>query len=291
MTSTASGHLILGSSNTGKSYLAISLSNSSSYPCYIINGYDDDFNAEKDEHITFQDFESDVESYYNSIMVVDDLVRPSDYEVKILNEILVKHKRHGNITLLVLAHSIERNNLHSIVKHFDFITFTNSHKNTPVVKIYAKKFCSKPYKQTMQAWDDFCGREDLRNHYFRFNVRDIRFEIIDVRGNVMQNNESKLRQDIARFIDPFSAGQLPMVLFDYIMAKVPPNTVTQDDHILTLKNSRGEKREANILDIVKYATDENNEKPPKEEIITTFHALQKICKIPYCFIRNKHFLD
>lgn len=288
MDTTASANLILGSSNSGKTYLATSISNSSSYPTFIINGYEDDFNSEKHEHISFADFENNVEDYYNSIIIVDDVVKPTDYESKMLCEILVKHKRHGNITLLVLSHSIERNNLHAIIKHFDFVTFTNSQKNTPVFKVYAKKFCPKDFNHCMHNWNEFVQKEG-KTHYLRYNHKESKFQIIDSRGNILQNSESKLRKEIARYITPFGQTEKAMVFFDYLIKQLPPNSVTQDDHILTLKNTKGDKIEVNILDLVFWVPRENCEIRPPEEVVTAFRCLQKLYKIPYCFIANKYF--
>ena len=292
MDTSAYANLIIGCSNSGKTYLATSISNSSSYPTFIINGYQDDFptTSEKHEHITFQDFEANVEDYYSSVLIIDDVVKPNDYELKIISEILVKHKRHGNITLLLLAHSIEKNGIHSIIKHFDYITFTNSAKNSPTFKVYAKKFCPKDFDQCMHTWSEFITKEE-KTHYLRFTHKESKFQIIDTRGNILQNTESKLRKEIAHYIQPFGQIDAAMAFYDYIIRQIPPNSVTQDDHILNLKNSRtGEKIDVNILDLVFYVPRKNLEIAPRDEIIVAFRSLQKLYKIPYCFIGNKYFL-
>lgn len=290
MDSTASASLILGSSNSGKTYLATSISNSSSYPTFVINGYEDDFNSERYEHITFQDFENDVENYYNSIIIYDDVVKPTEYECKMLCNILVKHKRHGNITLLVLSHSIERNGLHSVIKHFDHIIFTNSQKNTPVFKTYSRKYCPKDFNLSMRTWSEFVSKE-AKTHYLRYNHKESEFQVIDSRGNMLQSSENQLRKEIVRYITPFGECDLALAFFDYVYRILPPNSVTQDDHILSLINSKsGEKIEVNILDLVYYVPRKNLDIPPKQEIIIAFQSLQKLYKIPFCFIGNKHFL-
>ena len=290
MDSTASASLILGCSNSGKTYLAKSISNSSSYPTFIINGYEDDFSSERHEHITFQDFESDVENFYNSIIVYDDVVKPTDAESKTLCDILVKHKRHGNITLLVLSHSIERNGLHSIIKHFDHIIFTNSQKNTPVFKVYSRKYCPKDVNLSMRTWNEFVSKE-VKTHYLRYNHKESEFQVIDTRGNLVQKSENKLRKEIERYITPFGQCDQAMAFFDYLYRTLPSNSVTQDDHILNLINSKtGERIEVNILDLVFYVPRKNLDIPPRQEIIIAFRSLQKMYKIPFCFIGNKHFL-
>ena len=116
METTARSYLILGSTGTGKTYYARSIAGRSSLPTYVINGKEEDFPSEKFEHITYQDFSEDPEEYSNILLVIDDVVRPSDFEAKVINEILVKHKRHENITVFCLAHALERNNLHSLIQ-------------------------------------------------------------------------------------------------------------------------------------------------------------------------------
>ena len=224
------------------------------------------------------------------ILIVDDVCKPNDFECKMLCEILVKHKRHGNITLLVLAHSIERNNLHAIIKHFDYITFTNSQKNTPVFKVFSKKFCPKDFNQCMHTWNEFIEKQE-KTHYLRYNHKESKFQTIDVRGNVLQSSESRLRKDILHYLAPFGDTTQGLALFDYLITKLPPNSVTEDDHIISLKNAKtSETIHVNILDLVYFVTRKNPDIPPAKEIIIAFRSIQKLYKIPYCFIANKHFL-
>ena len=290
MDSTATASLILGSSNSGKTYLAKSIANSSSYDVNVINGYEDDFPPNVFSHITFEEFESDIESFYNSILIYDDVVKPTEFQLKVLSEILVKHKRHGNINVMVLAHSIERNGLNSIIKHFDKIIFTNSQKNTPVFKVYNRKFCSLDDEKGMRTWTEFITKESKTN-YLVYNHKTSDFEIIDSRGNVVKKKEDQLRKEILRYITPFGECEMAMSFFDYLYRILPANSVTQDDHILNLVNHKsGEKLEVNILDLVYYVPRRDLPIPPKNNIVTAFQCLQKLYKIPYCFIGNKHFL-
>ena len=289
MDSSASASLILGSSNTGKTYLAKSIANLSSLHVNVINAYEDDFDPSVYDHITFEEFESDIESFHNSILIYDDVVKPSEFQLKVLSEILVKHKRHSNIHVFVLAHSIERNGLNAIIKHFDRVIFTNHQKNTPVFKVYNRKFCPAGDQDGLRAWGEFVTKEPKTN-YLVYNHKTSEFEIIDSCGNVVKPREDKLRKDILRYITPFGQIEMAMSFFDYLFRILPANSVTQDDHILNLVNYKSnQKIEVNILDLVYYVPRRDLAIPPKQEIVAAFQSLQKLYKIPYCFIGNKYF--
>ena len=83
---------------------------------------------------------------------------------------------------------------------------------------------------------------------------------------------------------------MAMSFFDYLFRILPANSVTQDDHILNLVNYKSnQKIEVNILDLVYYVPRRDLAIPPKQEIVAAFQSLQKLYKIPYCFIGNKYF--
>ena len=200
MESTAKGYLVLGCSGSGKTFLATSIASTSSLPSFVINGNDEDFSDDRFEHISFNDLVDNIDEYSNSLVIADDVVRPTDNESKILNEILVKHKRHSNITLFCLAHALEKNNLHSLIQHFDFIVFTCDRRNTPVFKVYTKRYCPLSKEECMHIWENFL-KGDATN-YLRFNNKKSKFETVDVKLNVLENSESKLRKEIFRYIEP-----------------------------------------------------------------------------------------
>ena len=159
MASTAYATLVLGTSGSGKSYLAKSMTNLSSLPVYVINGSESDYNTDKFQHINFEEFEEGEEEISNCNLIIDDIVQPNVLECKIIQQMLVKNKRHNNINIYALSHQIERNGLHPFMQHFDFIIFTNSIKNTAVFKVYVKKCCAKDYSECMLRWDDFVQKQ------------------------------------------------------------------------------------------------------------------------------------
>ena len=286
-TNSAISSLLLGASGTGKSYFCKSISKSSSVQVYVINAKENDFPSEHYEHILYSDLEDDFEEYKNSIIIWDDLVRPSDAESKLIYQILVKYKRFYNINFFCIAHSVQRNNLHSLVQHFDNVMFTNSEKNLPVFKIYAKKFCPKDDQESLSRWYDFT--KQAATNYLRYdNVKSI-WETVDSKGNVLSSPESKLRKEIISFIQPFGQVNESMSLYDYLIKVLPANSITESDHILTLKNAQQEEIGVNILDVIYWVPRKNLDRPPPSEIITAFRSLQKLFKIPYCFIGNQYF--
>ena len=291
METTARSYLILGSTGTGKTHYARSIAGKSSLPTYVINGKEEDFHTEKFEHITYEDFAENPDEYSNSLLIVDDVVRPSDYETKIINEILVMHKRHSNITVFCLAHALEKNNLHSLVQLFDFILFTNNNFNTPVFKVYAARYCPKNKEESFHTWQQFLEKD--KTNYLRYNNNLSKFEIVDVKGNVLENSEARLRKQIYSYIEPNNEYiQESMKFFDYLMRVMPTNTITEDDYIIKFKSKLSKDiLEVNIIDIVYFVPRKKIERVPPKNVIAAFRILKRQYSIPNCMIGNKYFDD
>ena len=292
METTAKSYLILGASGTGKTYFTRSIAGNSSLPAFVINGKEADFNTESYEHLTFEEFQEDPEEYSNSLLIIDDIVRPSDFVSKIINEILVKHKRHSNITVFVLAHALERNNLHSLVQHFNYVLFTNNTHNTPVFKVYVNRYCPKDKDECMLTWKHFLEKD--KTNYLRFNNNLSKFEVIDIKGNVLENNEAKLRKQIQGFINVPNNEYVEesMKFFDYVMRVLPKNSITEDDFNIKFYNKKNKHTiEVNIIDLVYYVPRKKLERVPPSNVIEAFRILKMQHSIPNCMIGNKYFDD
>ena len=290
MANTAYATLVLGTSGSGKSYLAKSMTNLSSLPVYIINGSEKDYDTDKFQHITFDEFQESEEDISNCNLIIDDIVKPSDLECKIIQQILVKNKRHKNVNIYALSHQIERNGLHPFMQHFDFIIFTNSVKNTSVFKVYVKKFCPKDYSECMLRWDDFIQKQS-KTTYLRYNNIESQFQLIDVKGSLLLDPQTVLRKEILQYIEPFGEVKKCMAFFDYLVKRLPTGVISPDDLTLTLGNQKGDQLPPIcVLDLCVSVPRTNLERPPPKELIHAFKILQKAYKLPFCFIGNDYFM-
>ena len=109
--------------------------------------------------ITYEEYQDLEDEINNCNLILDDIVKPSEFQCKIIQQMLVKNKRHNNINIFALSHQIERNGLHPLMQHFDYVIFTNSVKNTPVFNVYIKKFCPKDEAECKSRWDDFISKQ------------------------------------------------------------------------------------------------------------------------------------
>ena len=240
MALTATSTLILGQTGSGKSTFAKSVAKASSLPTYVINGQEKDFNPEHGfKHITFDELIQDQEEededereITNCILIIDDIVRPSDIQAKCINKQLVHKKRHDNITTFALSHGIERNNLHSLIKHFDFIMFTHKTTNNPIFKSYAKKYCPMSLKDCLTKWEDFISNEDSKS-YFRFNNSTAQFDVIDVQGNILSNTDNEVRKKVFKYLLSFGEPKIAMALFDYLIDVLPAGYITKNSQSST----------------------------------------------------------
>ena len=291
MTTSATSTLLLGQPGTGKSFYVQSVASASSLPAFVVNGQEKDFNPDNGfTHITFEDLLEDEEDIINCILILDDVVRPSDQHAKTINKQLVHRKRHDNITTFVLAHGIEKNNLHSLIKHFDFVMFTNSITNSTIFKSYAKKYCPKEIEECLIKWNDFVTKQP-KTTYLRFNNIISQFELLDVKGNILTNTDSKLRKKVFTFLNAVGETKQSMALYDYLIDVLPPGVIT-DDLQLNFKSLDTKKSiKINIIDLLHYVTakKENIVFPPRQEIVQVFKSMRELYNIPYVFIGNHYF--
>ena len=223
-------------------------------------------------------------------MIIDDIVRPSENACKIIQQMLVKNKRHNNVNIFALSHQIERNGLHPFMQHFDFIIFTNSIKNTSVFKVYVKKWCPKDYQECMLRWDDFIQKQS-ETTYLRYNNLESQFQLIDVKGTLLLDPQTVLRKEMLQYIEPFGEVKKCMAFFDYLIKRLPAGVISPDDLTLTLGNKKGEQLiPICILDLCVQVPREKLERPPPQELVQAFKLLQKAYKLPFCFIGNDYFM-
>ena len=286
---TPTSTLCLGASGSGKSFYAVSKTKGSSLPKFVVNASSDDYPS---SYINI-DFES-ILDLARCICIVDDIIRPSEAESKILNEALVRIKRHEDVSLIFLSHNIIKNSLHSLIPHFDFITFPHSIKNTSCFLSYAGKYCPLDVDECRRIWNHFL-EEKNRNKYLRYDVSGAKFEITDATGVVMISRQSDLRQKIERFIKPFGFLDESLALIDYLFACLP-GEIIGDDLILRMARSAEESSsrrravmDVNIIDLIWSVSDSMHRRPQDKNLVPTFKALQKLYRIPFLFIKNDHF--
>ena len=234
---------------------------------------------------SFIDYE-DLNDLENAFVIIEDVVRPSDAESKMLNNLLVRTKRHSNVVVHVICHNITKNNIYSLVQHFDYVVITNSAKNTSLVKNYSKHHYPGDPAIVMRTWDSFRASSSM-THYLSFNIPSATFSIVDEKGLEIVNSQDEIRKKIERCMRPFPNQQEALSLFEFLFAALPQGSL-QTDLVLTVQTPSGEVS-LSIIDLIGFVTHSDSPPPPNEELVSVFHVLQKLYKIPYLFIRNSHF--
>jgi hypothetical protein len=269
--------------SAGKTTYSVNVSQLSSFPKYVINSSPDAYPSNF-EHIDYDDL-SDLE---NAFVIVEDLVRPTEAEFKSLQNLLVKRKRHNNLYTHMLAHSILKNNLNSLMPHFDFVVFTNSGKNVQVFKTYASRHCAQDPETSMHVWNHFVS-ESPKTHYLVYDVARGVWSTVDEKGSELDSRETELRKRVLQFVRPFGSMEESMALFDFLIGCLPSGSLDKD-LIIRLRDSDRKKYSVSLLDVIGYCCDKNNRVPPSSDIVEVFKLLQKMYGVPYLFVINKHFL-
>ena len=287
MSNLATSTLVLGTTGSGKSTLVKSITDLSPLDVYVIGGGARDYNPNKYHHLTYEEFEEYEKDINNCNLIFEDIVKPSDVHNRIIYKCLVQNKRHQNINCFFNAHSIEKNNIHSLMPHFDYVIFTNAEKNDTVFNTFVTKFVKKDIAESNSFWKLFRTQE--KTTYLRYNNVNKVFEIIDVKGNILQNPNNKLRNDLERYLSSFGNTKIALSFFDFLLKRFEPNLVSPDDFILVIEADKNKKLEINIIDLVYFVTQKELERAPPKEIVQAYKILQKLYKLPVCFIGNKHF--
>ena len=268
---------------TGKTFFSTTVASISSLPKYVVNGSLADFPESKFTHIDYDDLE-DLE---NCFVIIEDVVRPSDAEAKILNNLLVKIKRHKHVVIHMLMHSIVKQNLSSLVQHFDVIVFSHCFKTRAVFKYYAKRHYAGDPEGALRIWDSFIASSS-KTHYLMYNVPLNRFTIVDSKGLIILDKENEIRMIVERCMRPFPNHLESLSLFEFLFAALPAGSLDLD-LTLTVKTPLGEKT-VSIIDLLGFVTNPDSPDPPNYDIVRVFHVLQDLYSVPYLFIRNIKFL-
>ena len=98
-----------------------------------------------------------------------------------------------------------------------------------------------------------------------------------------------MRNDLERYLSSFGNTKIALSFFDFLLKRFEPNLVSPDDFILVIEADKNKKLEINIIDLVYFVTQKELERAPPKEIVQAYKILQKLYKLPVCFIGNKHF--
>lgn len=298
--------IFCGSSGDGKSYLLSHLcenlmngsklaQRSEKSPLYVFNGQSDEYPSPD-----FNKLESleDALSLKKSIIICEDLVLPSTKTVSTLRELLDYSARHNELYIVIIAHTLIKNGIYSILPSIGHIVFTKSPGLKRSFNAITRDF-SVPLDENL--WDNFI-RCQSKFCYLALNLRkrqvlkisDNPDEVCDV---LLNGNTKEISQDVSYgleekrgYIRKMSGlfGQDKQIymsaLFDIFFANKEEVKCLSEDCVISLENKCGESIKCNVVDMLWYAT--TYQETPPFDVIILFRKLIANKNIPKVLIKN-----
>jgi hypothetical protein len=182
---------------------------------YVVRGSPEDF-GENFIEIPFSDLDVDPK-LNSSTVIVDDAIRPDERECEQLYELLVRRRHHDDITVIVNAHSVERNNIHCLVQHFTHVVFTNAAGNASLARSFGRKHYLGDPAEFASVWQKFRLSYPTLGYYLRYTTASGVLDILDTVNGKIMAFENPLRREIQNYLEPFGDVAMRLSLLDYIL--------------------------------------------------------------------------
>lgn len=223
------------------------------------------------------------------ILIIEDLIRPNTFEMEILKKLLLYDKRHKNIDVFILLHSVTTNNTYSLLQHADYFICTKSALNTKNFHELGVKILKLDHGEAKQIWKHFLARDE-KYLYLKIDVNNRNFEVVEL-GVCESKIEAETKRKRVQTIlsSRGSPPELSMALFDHIFRNFNVNLLDASDLSIPMKYSKsGKIKKVNICDLLYYMTTPGIE--PTSDSIFLYKELKKRFSIPDLFICNSVFL-
>lgn len=222
-------------------------------------------------------------------LIIEDLIRPNAAEMEVLKKLLLYDKRHKNIDVFILLHSVTTNNTYALLQHVDYFICTKSSLNTKNFHELGVKILKLTHDEARQIWKNFLARDE-KFLYLKIDVNNRNFEEIELGVPASKRQAETKRKRVQTILS--SRGTNPglgMALFDHIFRNFDVNLLDSEDLSIPMKISRsGKIKKVNVCDLLYYMTTPDTE--PNSDSIFLYKGLKKRFSIPDLFVCNPTFL-
>jgi len=256
----------------------------------------------------------------NSLVVIEDIIFLSSADEKRLRRCLNFDAHHKAQKIFCVAHSVYKTSLWSLLSFFQYLIFSSSPANKPLIRVCLKNYF-KVEGSTVDNWlaqFEKLGRgENSKNMYFYFDTNLTKLfctsDLINSKINSRQLSEhskvpqlsvtspdSEIEQEKTEFkkhnltlrFEKFIEGHFlkpqAAAVFSILINCLDLKLVR--DHDLTIsfqsQNSKVPKR-ISLVDYV-ICLLESGAKRPSQEMLVLHNYLQSYCTIPSIFVNNNY---
>jgi hypothetical protein len=273
---------------------------------YVVKGTVKDY-LKSPARVVHSTFETVLdEQLEDSCVIFDDILLPSSRELKVLRTALSYTKRHKNTSILVLVHSLYRNDTFQLLYHADRVIFTKALPNESNFAEFARKFLAMPKADIAARWNDFMKRKERYLYLVcDLHTRTISYyatggDPVDEKAAVAATAAALLvdiaaaerkRAKVFSILASFGDANLKMALFDHVFHNFPMAHLRESDLSISLApvgSSARRARKVSICDLVHGVVEPDV--TPTDDCKRLFRMLSTLFCIPSIFVRNKSFL-
>jgi nucleoside-triphosphatase THEP1/RNase P/RNase MRP subunit POP5 len=302
--------LIIGKTSSGKTTLVkailkAQLKKTRNVPIYTINVRSTEYSNAYPNLINVEYEQMDTIPK-KSIIIIEDVISMTPFQANTLRQAVNYNAHHKKQKIYVITHHVFKTSVYQLIPYFNYIVFTASHSNIPLVKIILRYFHLS--KDEIDKTTNLI--HPVRNTpfvYFVFTVDSHRFfkadsikqliagDLKDTHGDSITTNAStssvtkdELMQRFETFVHSNENKQQASTVFSILINALPNyHNVNITDLTLRCQTPNGQQINISLVDyVISLLT--ANIKITKYDIFV-HNYFKKLCKLPTMFIVNKRY--
>jgi hypothetical protein len=247
-----------------------------------------------------------------SVIIVEDLITMGTKDGDNLRQLLNYTAHHRLCKIFCVTHTIHKTGIYSMLPLFNYVVFTSSPSNVPIVRLTLMAF--KIDKPKMENWVGLVkGKEyEAEGNYFFFDCTKM---IFGVGRNYLEKNQSvalgclsdesaffktketrsealaKMRSLFADYFSTHPKRQQAGALFSTISSGLGPERIAEHDLTVSfpVRKIQGARIKVSLVDYVTLLlSPKSNFSPPVEQRVLHKY-IGKLCSLPQSSIANPAF--
>lgn len=235
-----------------------------------------------------------------SIIIIEDIISMTPYQAKSLREAVNYNAHHKRQKIYVITHHVYKTSIYSLIPYFNYLIFTASASNLPLIKIVFQYFNIN--KTEYESASDFVLKNTLPFAYFVFASDSQQFVKADTIKALINNkfknyngvSENELTfDDLMNRFNSFvpnthKCKQEASTVFSIVIKALPDlNNINSTDLTLKCQTKHGSYINISLIDYVMSLVCKHTS--VSKHSIFLHNYFKTLCKIPKMFIINKKF--
>jgi hypothetical protein len=287
-----SSSFVLGRSGSGKTVAAAELLEAEGRPMHVVNG------EPPSPSFTVCKW-SEVLQLSKCSLLVDDLVSVSSANLAILQTLVNVNARHKDVVVILVCHSLVKNNIYSLMSFVTQVNFTMGRSNARSIGLVCDYF--RVSKQQRDQYVETFLADKAEYGYYVFSTGTLSFTKHGKSGVGAPSSSTaastsapaceaalRLRETAENYVTLFcQEPQKVLAVYDFIVPRIPVHAL-KADLTLSLKNKgSGQMVQLSLLD---YLQALNSKERPSRQILSVHAYVGKYVTLPRMFVQNRFLL-